>query len=164
MTDAFSNEWIEQNINDPTNELVVLRKVIPWQGIINKLAHYYNHKSGRIGTSLRMVIAVFIVAKLRSLSDRFVIAQIRENRYMQYFCNVPDQDLANFMNPSNLSKLRKRFGVKGIKAIESTTFDFLRLAGVIKGDNMLIDSTVLSNNIDYVWLVTTRVGGLFFLS
>lgn len=157
ITDAFTEEWVKQNINDPTNELVILRKVIPWQRIINRLVHYYDDKRGRIGNPLRVVIAVFIVARLRSLSDRLVIAQIRENRYMQYFCNVPDQDLANFINPSSLSKLRKRFGVRGMKAIESTTFHFLRLAGVIKGETMLIDSTVLPSNILY----PTDVGLIF---
>ncbi|MCP4059054.1 MAG: transposase, partial [Pseudoalteromonas sp.] len=28
--------------------------------------------------------------KYYSLSDRKVIQHIKENRYMQYFCNVPD--------------------------------------------------------------------------
>jgi Transposase domain (DUF772) len=55
------------------------------------------------------LIAVSILARLRQLSDRKVIEQIQENRYMQYFCNVPDQGLRTFMNPSTSSGLSVSF-------------------------------------------------------
>jgi hemerythrin superfamily protein len=147
--ESLSEEWVKNNIQDPTNELVVLNKIIPWQKIINKLVCYYNAKKGPIGISLRTVIALFIVSKLSVFSDRRVICEVKENRYIQYFCNVPDEYLAFFMHHSNLSKLRKRFGVEGMEVIESVIFNLLRIAGVIKNDAMLIDSSVLSNNIIY---------------
>lgn len=121
------------------------------------MANYYDDKKGRLGTPLRTVIAVFIVAKLRLLSDRKVIEQVKENRYIQYFCDVKDEDLAYFMHHSNLSKLRNRFGVDGVSCIESIIFMALRCAGVINNDSMLIDSTVLLNNIVY----PTDVGLIF---
>lgn len=83
------------------------------------------------------------------MSDRTVISQVQENRYVQYFCDVPDKDLASFMHDSNLCKLRKRFGVEGMKAIDSVIFSFLRVAGIIEEDSMLVDSSVLPNNIVY---------------
>jgi len=61
------------------------------------------------------------------------------------------------MHHSNLSKLRKRFGIKGMEIIESVIFNLLRIAKVIDKDSMLIDSTVLPNNIIY----PTDVGLLF---
>jgi len=134
-----------------------LRKIIPWQRIIDLLVPYYNDKQGRIGTPLRTIVAIFMVAKLRLLSDRVVIDQVKENRYIQYFCNVPDKSVNKFMHPSNLIKLRKRFGVKGMEVIESSIFNVLRVAGVINGDSMLIDSTVLPNNIIY----PTDIGLIF---
>lgn len=102
-----------------------------------------------MGTSLRTVVAVFIVAKYRLLSYRFVIKQVKENRYIQYFCNVPDEDLPFFMDHNNLPKLRKRFGIEGMEAIDSVVLNLLRAAKVIEKDGMLIDSTVLLNNISY---------------
>jgi IS5 family transposase len=83
------------------------------------------------------------------LSDRTVVNQVKENRYIQYFCNVPDEELSTFMHHSNLSKLRKRFGSKGIGAIDDIIFNLLRITKVIDTDSMLIDSTVLPNNIVY---------------
>jgi len=38
--EAFSKEWIETQITDSTNDLVILRQVIPWQAIITQLTHF----------------------------------------------------------------------------------------------------------------------------
>ncbi|MCD6184561.1 MAG: transposase [Deltaproteobacteria bacterium] len=113
------------------------------------MVRYYNDKKGRIGISIRTIVALLIISKFRMLSDRKVISQVKENRYIQYFCNVPDEKLAVFMQPSTLSKFRKRFGVEGMEAIDSVVFNFFRIAGIIKNDSMLIDSSVLPNNIIY---------------
>lgn len=134
-----------------------MHKIIPWQKIIDKLAIYYDDKKGREATSLRTVIAVFIVAKFRLLSDRVVIKEVKENRYIQYFCNVKNEDLFHFMHHSNLCKLRKRFGIKGLEDTESIIFNLLKITEVIKNGSMLIDSTVLPNNIIY----PTDIGLIF---
>ncbi len=86
-----------------------------------------------------------------------VVNQVKENRYIQYVCNVPDEDLSTFMHHSKLSKLRKRFGIKGIEAIEDVIFNLLRITKVIDKNSMLIDSTVLPNNIVY----PTDIGLIF---
>ncbi len=145
--EAFSKEWIETQITDSTNELVILRQVIPWQAIISQLTQFYDDNSGRSGKSLRVMVALLILARLRSLGDRPVVAQVKENRYMQYFCNVPDAELANFVNPSTLPLFRKRLGEKGISIIETEVFELLRRTGIIKGDTLMMDSTVLSSDI-----------------
>jgi IS5 family transposase len=66
---------------------------------------------------------------------------------MQYFCNVPDADLAHFVDPSLLTRFRKRLGEKGIAIIETEVFELLRQVGIIKGDTLMMDSTVLSSHI-----------------
>ena len=145
--EAFSKKWVETQITDSTNELVILRQIIPWQAIITQLTPFYSSDSGRLGKSLRVMVALLILARLRSLGDRPVVAQVKENRYMQYFCNVPNTDLANFVDPSLLTGFRKRLGEKGVAIIETEVFELLRRAGIIKGDTLLMDSTVLSSDI-----------------
>jgi len=147
--EAFSKEWIETQITDSTNELVILRQVIPWQTIISQLTTFYSNNTGRLGKPLRAMVALLILSRLRSLSDREVVEQVKENRYMQYFCNVPDAELAAFVEPSVLSRFRNRLGQKGIAIIETEVFDLLRRSGIIKGDTLMMDSTVLSSNIVY---------------
>jgi IS5 family transposase len=145
--EAFPKEWVGTQITDSTNELVILRQVIPWQAIISQLTQFYDDNSGRSGKSLRIMVALLILSRLRSLGDRPVVAQVKENRYMQYFCNVPDADLAHFVDPSLLTRFRKRLGEEGIAIIETEVFELLRRVGIIKGDTLMMDSTVLSSHI-----------------
>jgi IS5 family transposase len=145
--EAFSKEWVETQITDSTNELVILRQVIPWQVIITQLTQFYSNDSGRLGKSLRVMVALLILSRLRSLSDDKVVEQVKENRYMQYFCNVPDSELANFVNSSVLCRFRQRLGEKGIAIIETEVFELLRRSGIIEGDILMMDSTALSSNI-----------------
>src|SRR5713101_6462127 len=137
----------KKNLTAPSNELVILRQVIPWQGIITRLVPFYKRRKGRRGKSLRMMVAVVILSRLRHLSDEGVIQAIRENRYMQYFCNVPDKGLATFLNPSTLCRFRKRLGTKGMAVLEDVVFEQLRQAGVIQGDALLLYSSLLESNI-----------------
>jgi len=147
--EAFSTQWIKSNITDPTQDLVILRDVIPWEKIIMQLSSFYSKDKGAVGKSLRVMIAIMLVMKHYKLSDRNIIQQIKENRYMQYFCNVPNDNLLNFLDSSSLTVLRKRLGEEGIAIVEKYIFEMLRSASVINGDNALIDSTVLNNNIIY---------------
>ena len=148
-TEAFDTQWLTSNINDPTNCFVILNKIIPWQRIINGLSKFYNLAKGPEGISLRIIVALFLVAKLRGLSDRQVIEQVRENRYIQYFCNVPDDKLLTFIHHSSLSKIRVRYGVTGARIIEDRILKCLRKFGVINDFDMLVDTTVLKSNIAY---------------
>jgi IS5 family transposase len=148
-TDVFSPEWIKTNITDPIHELVILEKVIPWGNISKRLQKYYHRSKGPLAKPIRMMVALLIVMKLRGLSDRGVVAQVKENRYLQYFCQVPVKGLHTFLHPTSLVKFRQRLGEEGIAVIEQEAFDRLRRTGVIQGDDALIDSTVLESNIVY---------------
>lgn len=147
--DVFSPQWVETHIIDPTHDLVILRHIIPWQAIIDQLVPSYNSHKGRVGRSLRTLVGVSIVARLRQFSDRKVIEEIQENRYVQYFCNVPDHGLLTFLHPSTLCRFRQRLGQEGIGVIEDHVFQHLKRAGAIKADMMLMDSSVLDSPIIY---------------
>jgi IS5 family transposase len=147
--ETFSPEWIKTHLSNPTHDLIILRHIIPWQLIINCLVPLYNPKKGRTGHSLRILVATSILSRLRQLSDRKVIERIQENRYIQYFCNVPDRQLRTFLHPSTLCRFRQRLGEKGISVIEEQVFERLKGAGVINAETMLMDSTVLESPIIY---------------
>ena len=147
--EVFSPQWVNTHLTNPTHDLIILRRLIPWQPIIDGLVPFYNLKQGRTGCALRTLTAVSILARLRQLSDRKVIEHIQENRYMQYFCNVPDQHLRTFMNPSTLCRFRKRVGQDGISRMEDEVFSGLKRADVIEADMMLMDATVLDSPIIY---------------
>ena len=78
--EAFSPQWLKTHVPDPTNELVIWRQIIPWQRIIEKLACFYTQDKGRLGNSLRMMVALVLLSTLRNVSDREVVKQSKENR------------------------------------------------------------------------------------
>ena len=127
----------------------MMREVIPWEKIVKRLSNFYDKKKGPVGKSLRIMVALLIVQHLRGLSDVEVIKQAKENRYIQYFCNIPDKGLQTFLNDTTLCKFRQRLSEKGVQIIESEVFNLLRRTGVISGEDSLIDSTVLESNIAY---------------
>ena len=147
--DAFCPEWIQTHLANPTHDLIILRHMIPWQPIIERLVPFYNPHKGRPGHSLRLLVATSILARLRQLSDRKVIEAIQENRYMQYFCNVPDHRLMTFVNPSTLCRWRQRLGTEGTLIVEDQVFTHLKRAAVIDADMMLMDTTVVESPIMY---------------
>ena len=147
--DAFSPQWLKTHLPDSTNDLITLRHIIPWQAIIDRLVPFYDAQKGRTGHSLRTMVAVSLMARLRQFSDRQVIQEIKENRYIQFFCNVPDAILKTCMHPTTLSTFRKRLGTQGIAIIEEAVFNHLKGAHAIEPDMMLQDSTVLASPIIY---------------
>jgi transposase, IS5 family len=147
--DAFCPEWSKTHLSDPTNELITLRHIIPWQAIIDRLIPFYDAQKGRHGQSLCTMVATSLIARLRQFSDRTVIKEIKENRYIQYFCNIPDATLKTCMHPTTLCTFRKRLGPQGIAIIEEEVFDHLKRAHAIEADMMLQDSTVLESPIIY---------------
>ncbi|MFQ5799609.1 MAG: hypothetical protein ACE5H0_13080, partial [Bacteroidota bacterium] len=78
--EVFSPQWVETHIIDSTHDLVILRDIIPWQSMIERLAPFYAPQKGRMGRSLRTLVGISIVACLRQLSDRKVIKEMQENR------------------------------------------------------------------------------------
>jgi hypothetical protein len=90
--EAFSEKWVREHIKDGVNELVTLRQVIPRRKIIGGLAPFYCEGRGRVGKSLRMVAALLAIGRLRELGDEKVVEQVKKNRYIQYFCNVADEE------------------------------------------------------------------------
>jgi hypothetical protein len=89
--DAFSAQWIKTHVPNATHNLMILRHFLPWQSIIDRLIPFYHAQKGRNGQSLRTMVAVSIVAKLRQSSDREVVEGIKENRYSSTFVTSPTE-------------------------------------------------------------------------
>src|SRR5512145_992266 len=49
--DAFSPEWIKTHLTNPAHALILLRHIIPWQPIMERLVPFYNPQKGRPGHS-----------------------------------------------------------------------------------------------------------------
>jgi IS5 family transposase len=145
--DAFCPEWTQTPLAHPTHALIILRHILPWQPIIERLVPFYHPHKGRPGHSLRILVATAILSRLRQRSDRKVIEEMQENRSRQYFCTVPDHSLMTFVNPSTLCRFRTRLGKEGPLIVEDQVLQHLKRAAVIHADMMLMDTTVLERPI-----------------
>ncbi|NLJ28401.1 MAG: hypothetical protein GX433_10365 [Deltaproteobacteria bacterium] len=72
--EAFSEEWVKEHIKDSLNELVIYRKVIPWQSIVERLVPFYSAGKGRFAKPLRIMVALTVIGRLRTLSDEQVVS------------------------------------------------------------------------------------------
>ncbi len=75
---AFSSEQAESDITDSAHVLVILRKIIPQEKIIVRLSRFYSDSKGPVGKSLRIMAALLIIARLRGLSDREAVRQVKK--------------------------------------------------------------------------------------
>ncbi len=147
--EAFSEEWQRIHVPD-AHELAILRCMIPWQALIEAVSPYYSPNKGKVGNSLRIMIALLLVQRLYQLSDRDVVKRVQDSPYIQYFCNVPDSQRKTFVSPTSpLTRFRQRLGVEGIAKLEAEVFGQLKRANLIDRDDCLMDSTVLPANILY---------------
>ena len=106
IEEAFTPEQVTDSISDQAHPPVILRKIIPWETVVNGPAPFYSDTEGRPGIPVRTAAALFIIQKLRGLSGRETVNQVKENRYIQYFCNVPDSGLPTFIHHSSLSNIK----------------------------------------------------------
>ena len=54
--DPFSPEWIKTHVPNSTHDLMILRHILPWQSIIDRLTAFYDAQQGRNGQSLRTMV------------------------------------------------------------------------------------------------------------
>jgi len=66
--ETVSKEWVKIQIND----LVILRQIIPWQTIINQLTQFYKSNCGRIGKSLRVMVALIILSQQKLAGEQHI--------------------------------------------------------------------------------------------
>jgi len=143
--DVCAPQGVAPHLIDPAHDLVIWRHSIPWQPIIDSLGPFYDNQKGRMGHSLRTLVATFLGSRLRQRSDRKVIKQRQEHRDMPSFCHVPDQGLLPLFNPSTLCRFRKRLGASGLTLMEDQVFERLKGPGGIDADPRRMDSSVLDS-------------------
>lgn len=134
---------------DPEEELYKITKAIDWVSLSNKLERFYCADNGRPSKHARLYVGLLILKHLHKLSDIQVVTMLRSNIYAQYLCNLSLEKSREFINPSSLTKFRKKIGIEGIKLIEEEVFSSLQRANLLKGRKLVTDTTVVPSNIAY---------------
>lgn len=135
---------------DMRHELVTLAALIDWDVFEREWAGFFPSPTGRPATLTRLVAGLLYLQHAFSLSDEAVVARWAENPYWQHFCGETFFRHRLPLDPSSLTRWRKRIGEEGVEWMLTQTIEAGKRAGVVKSRDLkriTVDTTVMEKNI-----------------
>ena len=106
---------------NPEHPLYVLAERIDWSQFEVAIDACYADELGRPGVNTRLMVGLLYLKHAYDESDESVVARWVENPYWQFFCGLSYMQHELPIDPSSLSKWRKRVGVERLeKLLEAT--------------------------------------------
>jgi len=135
---------------DIRHELVKLEALIDWDVFEREWVGLFPSHTGRPATLPRLVAGVLYLQHAFALSDEAVVERWAENPYWQHFCGETFFQHRLPLDPSSLTRWRKRIGEEGVEWLLTQTVEAAKRAGVVKGNDLkrvTVDTTVMEKNI-----------------
>ncbi|MBL0941785.1 MAG: IS5 family transposase [Alphaproteobacteria bacterium] len=142
---------LSQQLN-PKHPLFQLSQVIDWTSIEKEFGKFYAASPGHPPKPVRLMTGLLMLQHMEGLSDERVVELWIENPYWQYFCGYDELQWEKPINPSSLTRWRKRLGKEGIEKILSTTVvTSLKIGHTEEKDcsQVIADTTVMEKAIAY---------------
>lgn len=117
--DLFKTELAR--IIDMTHPLVRLGHEVDWERLEEVFGKTYCEDNGRPATSTRLLVALHYLKYTFNLSDEDVVAAWVENPYWQHFSGNQYFEHTPPMDPSVMSRFRKRIGEAGAEELLKET-------------------------------------------
>jgi transposase, IS5 family len=136
---------------NPNHPLVVLAHEVKWQGFDEALGASYSDM-GRPAISTRLMVALHYLKYQHDLSDEAVVAQWLENPYWQYFSGMKYFEHQLPLDPSSLTKWRKRIGEQGAERLLKETLATgrrLKMITTSQLERVNVDTTVQEKHIRF---------------
>ena len=139
-------------IIDPAHALVKLSKAVEWDRLDELFGTTFCPDNGRPGVSTRLMVALHYLKFTHNLSDEDVVEGWIENPYWQYFSGMKFFEHNPPVDPSSMTRWRKRIGDAGAEELLKETISAgLRLKAVkahqLKRVN--VDTTVQEKDIRF---------------
>jgi len=139
-------------IIDPGHGLVKLAKAVNWDRMDELFGKTYCPDNGRPGVSTRLMVSLHYLKYTYNLSDDDVVSGWVENPYWQYLSGMKFFEHEPPINPSSMTRWRKRIGEAGAEELlKETIAAGLKLKAVksyqLKRVN--IDTTVQEKDIRF---------------
>ncbi|TDF97006.1 IS5 family transposase [Paraburkholderia guartelaensis] len=146
--DFFRQPLREQiNLKHP---LVRLAELINWDRLGVAMSESFVSRKGRPATSPRLIAGLLYLQHAFDLSDEEVVWQWVENPYWQVFTGETYLQTEPPIDPSSLTRWRKRLGEAGVEELLAETIEAAKRAGVIKAASVkrvIVDTTVMQKAI-----------------
>jgi IS5 family transposase len=142
---------LEQLI-DLQHPLAVLAQRIDWGQFDLQLGSSYHPTQGVPGTPTRLMVALHFLKYRTDLSDEDVVAAWVENPYWQYFSGMRDFQHSMPIDPSSMTRWRKRVGEAGAeKMLRETIETGMRMQAIRPAElqRLNVDTTVQTKAIRF---------------
>lgn len=148
--DLFRSEL--SRIINSNHALVKLAKVVEWDRLDELFGATYCPDNGRPGVSTRLMVALHYLKYTYNLSDEDVVATWVENPYWQYFSGMKFFEHELPINPSSMTRWRKRIGEAGAEELLKETIEAglkLKAVKAFQLKRVNIDTTVQEKEIRF---------------
>jgi IS5 family transposase len=103
--------------------LVKLAEAVDWHRLDEMFGSTYCPDNGRPGVSTRLMVALHYLKYTHNLSDEEVVACWVENPYWQYFSGMKWFEHDVPIDPSSMTRWRKRIGESGAEGLLRETLE-----------------------------------------
>jgi len=141
-----------ETIVDLAHPLVKLAHTVDWPGLEAALGASYCEDNGRPAISTRLMVALHYLKYTFDLSDEDVVAGWVENPYWQYLSGMKHFEHRPPIDPSSMTRWRKRIGETGAEKLLKETIEAgLRLKAVKPSqlDRVNVDTTVQEKHVRF---------------
>ena len=145
QTDELPRPRLDEQLK-MSHPLIRLASLMNWQEIERSFGAHFASSRGRPALSPRLVAGLLYLQHANDASDEAVVATWLENPYWQYFCGETHLQTELPIDPSSLTRWRKRIGEEGVEVLLAVTIEAARAAGLIKKsslDKIIVDTTVM---------------------
>lgn len=135
---------------DLRHELVTLAALIDWEFFDREWAEFFPSSTGRPATSPRLVAGLLYLQHAFRLSDEAVVARWVENPYHQHFTGETFFQHRAPIDPTSLTRWRKRIGEEGVEWLLTKTIEAGRASGAVAASSLeqvAVDTTVMEKAI-----------------
>ena len=138
------------NIINTSHSLVKLSKVVNWDELEKAFGETFCDDNGRPGVSTRLMVALHYLKYSYNLSDEDVVNGWVENPYWQYFSGMKWFEHEPPINPSSMTRWRKRIGSAGAEQLLRETIESglkLKAVKISQLKRVNVDTTVQEKDI-----------------
>ena len=148
--DMFKNEL--KNLINLEHELCKLADLVDWDNLDEHFGQFFPSKRGNPAIPTRLIAGLFFLKATYNVSDENLPRLWVENVYWQYFCGEQYLQHKFPINPSSMSKWRKRLKKDGTEKLLQESINLGLLTKTIKKQDLskaTVDTTVQEKNITY---------------
>ena len=146
----FKNEL--KNLINLEHELCKLADLVDWDNLDEHFGQFFPSKRGNPAIPTRLIAGLFFLKATYNVSDENLPRLWVENVYWQYFCGEQYLQHKFPINPSSMSKWRKRLKKDGTEKLLQESINLGLLTKTIKKQDLskaTVDTTVQEKNITY---------------